>query len=380
VTAQMSRRLTIVLISVAALVVVVVLVNVAKGVVMKKFMGMNATQAQTVTTAKVVDSEWQPQTVAIGSARAVRGVDVTTEVAGLVRSIHFRSGDIAKEGQVLVELNADSDRAQLEALNAAADLSQTVLKRDQIQYEDQAISKAQLDADVADLKNRRAQAAAQAALVAKKTLRAPFSGRLGITTVNPGQYLNAGDKLVSLQQSDPIFVDFRLPQRNLGQVKVGQDVEVTTDANAGRVFHGKINAIDSRVDSATRNFQAEATVENHDGALVPGMFARAAVSSGGVEHHLTVPQTAITYNPYGATVFVVKPRTATTPGSAAYEVQQAFVTLGPSRGDQIAVLTGLQDGDEIVTSGQLKLRSGSAIAINNAVQPTNEANPTPQEH
>jgi membrane fusion protein (multidrug efflux system) len=218
VTAQMSRRLTIVFISVAALVLVVVLVNVAKGMMMKKFMGMNASQAQTVTTKKVVGSDWQPEIVAIGSVRALRGVDVTTEVAGLVRTIHFKSGDIAKEGQVLVELNADSDRAQLEALNAAADLSQTVLKRDQIQYEDQAISRAQLDADIADLKNRRAQAAAQAALVAKKTLRAPFSGRLGITTVNPGQYLNAGDKLVSLQQSDPIFVDFRLPQRNLAQV------------------------------------------------------------------------------------------------------------------------------------------------------------------
>jgi membrane fusion protein (multidrug efflux system) len=376
----MSRRLTIVLISVAALVLVVVLVNVAKGMMMKKFMGMNATQAQTVTTKKVVGSDWQPQIVAIGSVRAVRGVDVTTEVAGLVRTIHFKSGDLAKEGQVLVELNADSDRAQLEALNAAADLSQTVLKRDQIQYEDQAISRAQLDADVADLKNRRAQAAAQAALVAKKTLRAPFGGRLGITTVNPGQYLNAGDKLVSLQQSDPIYVDFRLPQRNLADVKVGEEVDVTTDANAGRVFKGRINAIDSRVDAATRNFQAEATVENHDGALMPGMFARAAVASGGIQHFLTVPQTAITYNPYGATVFIVRPHTSTTPGGATHEVQQGFVTLGPTRGDQIAVLSGLQEGDEIVTSGQLKLRSGALVAIDNTVQPKNDANPTPQEH
>ena len=225
-------------------------------------------------------TDWQPEVSAVGSMRAVRGVDVTTEVTGLVRSLRFKSGDEVKAGQVLVELNADAEIAQQHALEAAADLSATVYERDKEQYEAQAISKAQLDADAADLKNKRAQAAAQAALVAKKVIRAPFDGRLGITTVNPGQYLNTGDKIVTLQAVDPIYVDFKLPQQQLALIADGQAVNLTTDSYPGVKFVGKINAIDPRVDASTRNFQAEATVPNADRKLLPGMFARVAVIAG----------------------------------------------------------------------------------------------------
>src|ERR1700682_6114074 len=271
----MSRRFVIVLVCVGVRLAAVVGFNLFRSHMIKKFMRSNAVASQTVTTAVVESSEWQPEIAAIGSLRAVRGVDVTTEIAGLVRELRFHSGETARTGQVLVELNADADRAQLEALNAAADLAATILERDRVQYEAQAISKAQLDADAADLKNRRAQAAAQAANLAKKTLRAPFGGRLGITTVNPGQYLNPGDKVVTLQAADPIYVDFRLPQRDVMNITVGQEVSVTTDAHPGRSFRGKITAIDSRVDATNRNFEAEATVDNPDGARVPGLFARA---------------------------------------------------------------------------------------------------------
>src|SRR5262249_946028 len=283
----------------------------------------NAAPLQTVTAASARFSDWQPEVSAVGSLRAVRGVDVTTEGTGLVRSIRFKSGDEVASGEVLVELNADAELAQQRALEAAADLAATVYERDKVQYEVEAISKAQLDADSADLRNKRAQAAAQAALVAKKIIRAPFAGRLGITTVNPGQYLNAGDKVVTLQSLDPIYVDFKLPQQQLASIAAGQVVNITTDAYPGAKFTGKITAIDPHVDPSTRNFQAEATIPNQDRKLTPGMFSRVAVNAGDLKRYLTLPQTAITYNPYGATVFLVQKKD----GAKNPTAQQSFVKL-----------------------------------------------------
>jgi membrane fusion protein (multidrug efflux system) len=394
-TRIMRRRLIIVVVSVGVLLGALVGFNLFKAHIIREIMAKNASPTQVVTTATAAYSDWQPQITAVGSLRAVHGVDVTTEVAGLVRNLKFRSGDEVKSGQVLVELNADSDIAQLHSLEAAADLSATAYARDQVQYEAQAISKAQLDSDAADLKSRKAQAAAQAALVAKKTLRAPFAGRLGITTVNPGQYLNPGDKVVTLQSVDPIYVDFRLPQQQLSRVAVGQQVKLTTDAYDGQVFEGKITAIDPRVDSATRNFQAEALISNPQRRLMPGMFARVAVQAGSQQRYLTLPQTSITYNPYGATIFIAKPATGSPAGTGSaggtgsaagtgspggtYVAQQTFVTVGPTRGDQVAVLSGIKEGDLVVTSGQLKLKNGTTIAPDNRIQPKDDPNPTPQE-
>jgi membrane fusion protein (multidrug efflux system) len=373
----MRRRLIIVVLAAGVLLAAIVGFNTWKANFVAQLRMKNAAPPQTVTAAAAQSSDWQPEVSAVGSLRAVRGVDVTTEVTGLVRALRFKSGDEAQSGQVLVELNADAEIAQQHALEAAADLSSTVYERDKAQYEVQAISKAQLDADAADLKNRRAQAAAQAALVAKKTLRAPFAGRLGITTVNPGQYLNTGDKVVTLQAVDPVYVDFKLPQQQLAMITSGQAVNLTTDAFAGVKFAGRITAIDPRVDAGTRNFQAEATIPNPERRLMPGMFARVAVLAGDVKRYVTLPQTSITYNPYGATVFLAQKK----PDGSDKDLiaQQSFVTLGPTRGDQVAVLRGVKEGDLVVTSGQLKLNNGTPLIINNSIQPANDPDPSPQE-
>jgi membrane fusion protein (multidrug efflux system) len=377
VNGSLRRRLIIVVIAAGLLLAAIVAFNTWKANFVAELRKKNSAPPQTVSAASVKFTAWQPEVSAVGSMRAVRGVDVTTEVTGLVRSLHFKSGDEVKAGQVLVELNADPEIAQQHALEAAADLAATVYARDKEQFDAQAISQAQLDADAADLKNKRAQAAAQAALVAKKVIRAPFDGRLGITTVNPGQYLNTGDKIVTLQAVDPIYVDFKLPQNQLALIANGQAVNLTTDSYPGARFVGKINAIDPRVDASTRNFQAEATVPNSDRRLLPGMFARVAVVAGDSKQYLTLPQTAITYNPYGATVFVAEKK----PGGSDKDLiaQQAFVTLGPTRGDQVAVVKGVKEGDLVVTSGQMKLVNGAPLVVDNSVLPSNDPNPSPQE-
>jgi membrane fusion protein, multidrug efflux system len=369
------RRLIIVVAVVGGLLALLVGFHLFIGHMINQAMAKGSAPPQTVTTTVVRYSDWQPEISAIGSVRAVRGVDVTTEVTGLVRSVEFHSGQDARRGQVLVRLNSDADVATLHSLEAAADLAATVYARDKMQFEAQAISQAQLDADAADLKNKRAQAAAQAALVEKKILRAPFDGRLGITTVNPGQYLNTGDKVVTLQELDPVYVDFRLPQEDLAQVHAGLEVRLALDAFPGESFGGRINAVDPLVDTSSRNFTAEATIANPTHRLLPGMFARVAVLSGTEQRYLTLPQTSITFNPYGSTVFLVQKdkkgqRTA----------QQTFVTTGPTRGDQVAVVKGIKEGDEVVTSGQLKLKNGTPLEVSQLAQPADAPNPTPQEH
>ena len=341
---------------------------------------------QTVTTAVVSALEWQPQLASVGSLTAVHGVDVSSEVAGQVRQVNFKSGQDVKAGQLLVELNADSDKAQLASLQAAAELAAITLKRDQAQLTVQGISQAQVDGDAADLKSKNALVAQQQALVAKKIIRAPFAGRLGITTTNPGQYLNPGDKIVTLQAIDPIYVDFYLPQRQIGELSIGQAVNARSDSYEKNLFRGKITAINPKVDSSTRNVQIQATLANPKHQLLPGMFANALVDVGVKKHYLTLPQTAITYNPYGSTVFLVKPAAAKGSGEAApksgnaLEVQQAFVTTGETRGDQVAITSGLQEGQMVVTSGQIKLKNGTPVVVDNSVQPANSPNPTPQEH
>jgi membrane fusion protein, multidrug efflux system len=380
----MKKRMTIMLVAVGLLLGGVIGFNFFKGYMIQKYMASAPVPPVTVSTMKVDFQEWQPQLTAVGTLRAVRGVDVTTEVAGLVRSVEFKSGDEVKAGQVLAQLNADSDLAQLHSLEAAAELAATVYERDKAQFAADVLSQAQLDNDAADLKSKRAQVAQQVATVDKKTLRAPFAGRLGISTVNPGQYINPGDKLVTLQTIDPIYVDFYLPQQQLPQVANGQQVAVTADAYRDTTFAGKISAINPKVDTNTRNVEIEATVGNAKRLLLPGMFATVTVSSGAQQRHLTVPQTAITYNPYGDTVFVVKRsdnknEKKDEKGSPALVAQQVFVTTGPTRGDQVAILTGIEPGTEVVTSGGVKLKNGTPLVINNTVQPLNSPNPTPQE-
>jgi len=346
---------------------------------------------QTVSTTTIKKMAWQPHLSSVGTLVAVRGVDVSSEIAGLVRSVNFKSGEDVKAGQLLLQLNADSDLAQLRSLEANAELAASVLQRDKAQFAIQAISQAQVDSDVADLKSKRALAAQQAATLAKKTILAPFAGKLGITVVNPGQYLNPGDKIVTLQTIDPIYVDFYIPQKQLAGLQVGQVLNLSNDAYANTVFNGKVTAISSKVDPTTRNVQVEATVANPKRQLLPGMFADVNVEVGDKKSYLTLPQTAITYNPYGSTVFVVKPaekktaqkndaKDAAPNKDGDLVVQQVFVTTGETRGDQVVILTGLAEGQQVVTSGQIKLKNGTPVVVNNTVQPLSNPNPTPQEH
>ena len=376
----MKKRMAIMLVSVGILLGLLVGFNWFKGFMMAKYMASAPVPSATVTAMTAAYQEWQPQMSAVGTLRAVRGVDVTTEIAGLVRSIEFKSGDEAKAGQVLVQLTNDSDVAQLNALQASADLAETTYNRDKEQYAAEVISKAQLDNDAADLKAKRAQVAQQAALVEKKTIRAPFAGRLGISTVNPGQYVNAGAAIVTLQSIDPIYIDFNLPQQQVPQVTVGQKVSLTTDAFAGTTFTGKVTAINPRVDTSTRNVMIEATISNPKKQLLPGMFGTVTLETGDAQRYLTLPQTALTYNPYGTTVFVVKASDKKdAKGQPMLVAEQGFVTPGPTRGDQVAILKGVDEGTRVVTSGQGKLKNGTPVVINNAVQPSDSPNPTVQE-
>jgi len=336
---------------------------------------------QTVSTIKAEMLDWQPQITAIASLSPSKGVDLSSEIAGLVRSVNFHSGDDVQAGQVLIQLNADADSAAWRSASAAAELAEVVLKRDQAQLAAQAVSQAQVDNDLADLKSKRAIADQQLATLEKKTIRAPFAGKLGITTIIPGQYVNPGDKIVPIQNLNTLYVDFYLPEQRLAQISKGQTVNVTSDSYPGKTFVAHITAINPKVDTTMRNVQVQATLDNSKHMLLPGMFANANVLIGAKKQYLTIPQTAITYNPYGSTVFIAKTaEKADASGNKPLVAQQVFVTAGDTRGDQVAILKGIEPGQEVVTSGMIKLKNDTPLVIDNSVQPTNNPNPKPQEN
>lgn len=347
------------------------------GYMTKQYFATMKERAVAVSSTSAAYTEWQPELKASGSLRAVRGVNVTTEVAGLVQKIYFANGATVKEGDTLVQLSANTDLAKLRSLEAAADLAKVTYQRDKAQYAIKAISKATLDTDAADLKSKQAEVEQQASLVAKKTIKAPFSGRLGITTINPGQYLQPGDKIVDLQSLDPIYVDFAVPQQALTRLKTDLPATISTDTFPGKTFTGKINAIDPGIDPATRNVEVEATIANPDHELAPGMFASVVVNTGEPQRYITLPQTAVSFNPYGDVVFVITNKNVDkdSKDKPGLTVTQRFVTTGETRGDQIAILSGLKEGEQVVTSGQLKLKNGSPVIINNSVTPANSPAP-----
>lgn len=373
----MTKRMVIMLVALGVLFGGIFGYKAFMGMMMKKHMSAGGPPPVTVTAIRAASQVWQPKLNAVGSLRAVRGVDVTSEITGLVRGIHFTSGDEVKAGQLLVELNADVENAQLHTLEAAAELAQIVYDRDRKQFEAQAVSRAALDADSADLKGKQAAVAQQAALVAKKSISAPFAGKLGISLINPGQYVNPGDKIVTLQSLDSIYVDFYLPQQELSRISLGQTVLATTDTYPDKIFTGKVTAIDPKVDTQTRNVQVQATILNPKHELLPGMYASVEIQAGEIMRYLTLPKTAVTFNPYGETVYLVEEQAKGTGGKKVLTAKQTFITIGSSRGDQVAVLTGIKEGDLVITSGQLKLKNGSTVIINNRVQPLNDPAPKP---
>ena len=390
---SLTRRMTIMLIVVFLLIGGIVGYNMLQAAMLKKMLagGGGGIPPATVSTMKAQSQDWQDTVNAVGSLRAVRGVDLSTEIAGLVRRVNIVSGADVEPGALLVELNSDAERAQVETLKVAVDLAIITLNRDREQLTVQAVSQATIDNDEADLRSKKAQLAQMQATLEKKTILAPFAGRVGISTIAPGQYLNAGDKIVSLQAIDPIYFDFFLPQQQISRISRKETVIVTTDAWPGREFKGRISAVNSTIDSTTRNIQVEATISNPDRALLPGMYAKVNVQVGTVQRFITLPQAAVTYNPYGASVFLAQPQPARSgeslkPGEPAkggaepsLVAAQTFVTLGATRGDQVAIVKGIKEGDTVVTSGQMKLRPGTPLIVNNTVVPRNDPNPKPQE-
>jgi len=342
-----------------------------------EFMAGMGNQPQTVSTTKATLSDWQPQLEAVGSLRAVSGADLSLEVAGVVERINFQSGDDVEKGKVLLKLRDEDDVAKLKSLEAVAELSQITYDRDVKQLAAKAIAQAIVDNDAANLRNNRAQVDQQKAIVDKKTLSAPFAGHLGVRQVDLGQYLAPGTMIVTLQALDPIYVDFLLPQQSLEKIKVGQPAKVHVDTYPDKTFTGKITAINPKVEASSRNVQVRATLPNPDHKLLPGMFATVDIDVGAVQRLVTLPQTAISYNPYGNLVYVVDDKGKGPDGKPMLVARQTFVTTGATRGDQVSVLKGIKEGDTIVTGGQMKLRNGVPLAINNTVLPKDDPNPRP---
>jgi membrane fusion protein, multidrug efflux system len=333
----------------------------------------------TVATAKASMQEWRAAQTAVGTARASKGADLAAEIAGVVDQIDFESGQTVEAGSVLLRLRPNDDAAKLAQLQASADLAELTLQRDQKQLAAHAVAQATVDSDAANLKVTKAQVEAQQAIMAEKTVRAPFPGRLGVRQVDVGQFIAAGTTIVTLQQLDPMFVDFYLPQQALGQIAGGQTVEVTADAWPGRTFAGKISSLNAKVDPTSRMLQVRASVPNADGALLPGMYVGVSIATGNPQQLVTIPLAAVAFNPYGALVYVVHDEKAAN-GAEQHAVKQQFVTTGAERGDQVSILKGIGANDIVVTAGQLKLHNGALVKIDNAVQPTNDPTPSPQDH
>jgi membrane fusion protein, multidrug efflux system len=319
-----------------------------------------------VTTAVAKKERWQPALSAVGSLKAVNGVMVSTDLAGIVSQVSFQSGAPVKKGDLLVKLDSQQEEAQLRSAEARRDLAKANLERDRDLVKDGAVSQSEFDS--ADTEYRRAVAAVDEAraLIARKTITAPFDGQLGIRQADLGQYLNVGAPIVPLQSVDPIYVEFSLPQQNLDQVVVGKKLRLNATGVTGEEFEGEITAVDSRLDDATRNVRIQGTIRNAEGKLRPGMFVNVDVLLP-EKDVISIPASSINYAPYGDSVFVVKQN----------QVQQQFVKLGATRGDQVSIVSGVKEGDQVVSSGVFKLRSGIPVQVNNIVQPGNEASPNP---
>jgi membrane fusion protein (multidrug efflux system) len=332
---------------------------------------------EAVTTITAAQEAWPATLAAIGTTVAVQGVTVSADLPGIVARIAFESGRSVREGEVLVELDTRQEQAQLVAAEAQRDLARLNFERMQALVSDGAIARAEYDRAAAEQKQTEARVGEIRATIERKTIRAPFSGMLGLRQVNLGQYLSGGDAVAPLQSLHPIYVNFGIPQQDTAQLRIGRTVHITMDDGKASVT-GRLTAVDSIVDQTTRNVQVQATIPNPDGKLRPGMFVQAELRIGESRPVVALPASAISYAPYGDSVFVVT-EMKDADGKTYRGVRQQFVKLGGTRGDQIAVVSGLNAGEEVVTSGVFKLRNGAAVQINNSVRPANSRAPKPED-
>lgn len=334
---------------------------------------------EAVTTIVVQQSEWPDTLTAIGSVAAVQGVVVSADLSGTVDRIAFDSGQSVRQGQVLVQLDTRQERAQLAAAEAQRELARVNFDRMQGLLKDSVISRAEFDRATADDKQTEARVGEIRAAIERKTIHAPFAGILGIRQVNLGQYLSSGEPIVQLQSLNPIYVNFDVPQQATVEMRHGREVLIKSDDLAGVELEGRITAIDSQVNESTRNIRVQATLANPQGRLRPGMFVQTEVTLGAGRSVVSLPASAISYAPYGDSVFIVSNMKG--PNGEAYRgVRQQFVKLDGARGDQVAVSSGIKPGDEVVTSGVFKLRNAAAVLVNNKVQPSNNPAPKPEDN
>lgn len=341
----------------AAVATVVVGYRLITGAAQQRMLRAQGGAAQIVSALPAAYQDWTPQLDAVGSLRAVSGADLSFEVAGIVDEIQFASGDDVAAGAVLMRLRAQDDAARLASLQATAKLAAITFERNSKLSKSQNVSQATLDANEAELRNAQAQVAQAQAMLDKKILRAPFAGHLGLRNVDRGQYVNAGTVAVTLQTLDPIYVDFHLPQQDLARITVGQPVTAKVDTWPELTFAGEIAAINPKVEVANRNVLVRATLKNSDRKLFPGMYVTVKVDAGQPQRHITLPQTAVMYSPYGDAVYVLDRK------GEQLVARYVFVTLGEQRGDKVAVLDGVKEGELVVTAGAIKLRNGAPAML-----------------
>jgi membrane fusion protein (multidrug efflux system) len=374
----MRKRMFIVI---AAMVVFVAAIGTVKFLQIKAAIAQGQAYRpppESVTTYVARAEAWPRTLSAIGTVEAVQGVMLSADLPGVVEAIEFESGRAVRAGQVLVRLDTSQEEAQLAAARAQLKLSRLNLDRARKLLDKGVIAQAEYDAQATQLETAEARVGEIQATIARKTIRAPFDGVVGIRKVDLGQYLTAGDPVAPLQTRDPVYVDFALPQHDVGALHVGTAVQVAADSLAVDGVAGRITALNSVVDEATRNIQVQAELRNLGGLLRPGMFVDVAGTRGARDRVITIPASSISYAPYGNSVFVVGQ--VKSPDGRTYRgVTQHFVKLGGGRGDQVAVLSGLEPGDEVVTSGVFKLRNGAAVIVNNSVQPANDPAPDPED-
>lgn len=335
--------------------------------------------ATTVTSAVAKEEDWAPTLSSVGSISAVQGAMVATELAGVVSQVAFENGGVAKKGDLLLQLDASAEEAQLHSAEADLELARSDVDRSRDLAARKVISKAESDAAESKLKQKEGSVDQMRSMITKKTLRAPFDGALGIRQVNIGQMVNAGQQIVALTSLDSVYVDFALPQQYLSQLSSGLDVRVLTDAIPGREFHGKLTAINSMVDTSTRNVTLQATLQNPDHALRPGIYGKIEVVLPEKARTLVIPGSAVSYAPFGDSVFVIEKKKDEKTGQESQTIRQQFVRIGEARGDFVAITNGLKAGDTIVGTGVFKLRNGMAVTINNDLAPKPQLNPTPAD-
>ena len=378
VKTRMKSNLGTMGIAVGGLIALIVLIVGIKGLQIGKMMSTpRVMPPTTVSSATVKEEDWAPTLSAVGSISAVQGAVVSSELGGVVSQIAFENGGTAKKGDLLVQLDASAEEAQLKSAEADLGLARADLQRSRDLVGRKVISKAEIDAAESKFKQKEGSVEQMRSMIAKKTVRAPFDGQLGIRQVNVGQMINVGQQVVPLTSLDPVFADFALPQQYLGKLTPGLEVHVTTDALPGRVFDGKITAINSMVDSSTRNVTLQATLQNPDHVLRPGMFAKAQVTLPEKHKTLVVPGSAISYAPFGDSVFVIEKKKDEKTGKESQVIRQQFVRVGEARGDLVAITQGLKAGDTVVSTGVFKLRNGMTVTINNDLAPNPQLNPKP---